>query len=68
MKPLPPFGPRAGTFFNDAKRYSDFSRRRFLRNVAIGAALTTLASCGMREETPPPTKPATDRYQQPGEN
>jgi nitrate/nitrite transport system substrate-binding protein len=50
------FGPRAGTFFNDAKRYSDFSRRRFLRNVAIGAALTTLASCGMREETPPPSE------------
>jgi nitrate/nitrite transport system substrate-binding protein len=49
------FGHRAGEFFNDARRISNASRRRFLRNVAIGAALVTLASCGQnaQQEAPP---------------
>jgi nitrate/nitrite transport system substrate-binding protein len=32
-------------FFNDSIRNSGATRREFLRNMAIGAALVTLASC-----------------------
>lgn len=39
------FGPRAGEFFGDVVHYSDFSRRRFLKNLAVGAALVTLTNC-----------------------
>ena len=39
------FGPRAGEFFGDVRHYNSFSRRRFLRNLAVGAALVTLANC-----------------------
>ena len=39
------FGPQAGAFFTDAKRLSQVTRRKFLQNVAVGAALTTLANC-----------------------
>jgi nitrate/nitrite transport system substrate-binding protein len=47
------FGPKAGEFFTDARKYSSFSRRKFLRNIAVGAALMTLANCAQRpEETP----------------
>jgi nitrate/nitrite transport system substrate-binding protein len=40
------FGPQAGLFFADSVRYSGATRREFLKNMAIGAALVTLASCG----------------------
>jgi nitrate/nitrite transport system substrate-binding protein len=39
------FGPQAELFFNDSIRNSGATRREFLRNMAIGAALVTLASC-----------------------
>ena len=39
------FGAKAGEFFNDTIRTSEFSRRRFLKNLAIGAALVTLTNC-----------------------
>ncbi|MGP1386606.1 MAG: CmpA/NrtA family ABC transporter substrate-binding protein [Thainema sp.] len=40
------FGPQAGLFFADSIRNSGATRREFLRNMAVGAALVTLASCG----------------------
>lgn len=40
------FGPQAGLFFADSVRSSGTTRREFLRNMAVGAALVTLASCG----------------------
>jgi len=43
------FGPQAGLFFNDAIRNSGATRREFLRNMASGAALVRLASCGGNE-------------------
>ncbi|HEY9887747.1 MAG TPA: ABC transporter substrate-binding protein, partial [Candidatus Obscuribacterales bacterium] len=39
------FGPQAGLFFADSIRNSGTSRREFLRNMAVGAALVSLASC-----------------------
>ncbi|MEL6223938.1 MAG: CmpA/NrtA family ABC transporter substrate-binding protein [Cyanobacteria bacterium J06627_8] len=39
------FGPQAGLFFADTIRTSGFTRREFLRNLAIGAALVTLTNC-----------------------
>ena len=39
------FGPQAGLFFADTVRTSGATRREFLRNVAIGAALVTLTNC-----------------------
>ncbi|ASC72492.1 ABC-type nitrate/sulfonate/bicarbonate transport system, periplasmic component [Halomicronema hongdechloris C2206] len=40
------FGPKAGLFFADSIRNSRFTRREFLRNLAVGAAMVTLANCG----------------------
>ncbi len=39
------FGAKAGEFFGDARRTSAVTRREFIRNVAIGAALVSLANC-----------------------
>lgn len=39
------FGPQAGRFFSDAQRVSSVTRREFLRNIAVGAALVTLTNC-----------------------
>ncbi|MEO1403368.1 MAG: CmpA/NrtA family ABC transporter substrate-binding protein [Cyanobacteria bacterium J06635_1] len=44
------FGPKAGEFFTDAKRISQVTRRKFLQNVAVGAALVSLANCGSAPE------------------
>ena len=44
------FGAKAGEFFGDAARTSNATRRQFLRNVAIGAALVTLTNCGGNQE------------------
>ena len=44
------FGPQAGLFFADAIRNSQFTRREFLKNLAIGAALVTLANCSQPPE------------------
>jgi nitrate/nitrite transport system substrate-binding protein len=40
------FGPKSAEFFGDATKISASTRRQFLRNVAIGAALVTLSNCG----------------------
>lgn len=39
------FGPQAGLFFADSVRNSATTRREFLKHMAVGAALVTLASC-----------------------
>lgn len=39
------FGPQAGLFFSDSIRNSGATRREFLRNMAVGAALVALSSC-----------------------
>ncbi|NEQ53000.1 MAG: ABC transporter substrate-binding protein [Leptolyngbya sp. SIO3F4] len=52
------FGPQAGAFFSDSIRNSGFTRREFLRNLAIGAALVTLTNC--RPDTPPAADVADD--------
>ena len=44
------FGNKAGEFFGDVVRAGEFSRRRFLKNLAIGAALVTLTNCASSEE------------------
>ena len=44
------FGPKAGEFFGDVVHASEFSRRRFLRNLAVGAALVTLTNCTPKQE------------------
>ncbi|MGF1482280.1 MAG: CmpA/NrtA family ABC transporter substrate-binding protein [Cyanophyceae cyanobacterium] len=44
------FGPKAGELFGDAMRTSNVTRRQFLRNVAVGAALVTLTNCGDNQE------------------
>jgi nitrate/nitrite transport system substrate-binding protein len=44
------FGPKSALFFNDAIRSSQTTRRQFLRNMAIGAALVSLASCNTPED------------------
>ncbi|VEP13177.1 Nitrate ABC transporter substrate-binding protein [Hyella patelloides LEGE 07179] len=49
------FGHKSDEFFNDAIRSGGFTRRRFLRNVAIGAALVTLASCNNSNQAPEAT-------------
>ncbi|NEO88940.1 MAG: ABC transporter substrate-binding protein [Moorea sp. SIO3G5] len=45
------FGPKAGEFFGDVRHYNSFSRRRFLKNLAVGAALVTLANCTSKQQT-----------------
>ena len=52
------FGPQAGLFFADSIRNSGTTRREFLRNMAVGAALVTLASCGGNGD--PATQDAAD--------
>ncbi|MEO1622605.1 MAG: CmpA/NrtA family ABC transporter substrate-binding protein [Cyanobacteria bacterium J06632_3] len=44
------FGPQAGAFFSNTRRHSAFSRREFLRNLAIGAAMVTLTNCAKKDE------------------
>jgi len=44
------FGPKAGLFFADSIRNGQHTRREFLRNLAVGAALVSLASCGGNED------------------
>ena len=43
------FGTKAGEFFGDVVQASEFSRRRFLRNLAVGAALVTLTNCAPKQ-------------------
>ena len=47
------FGEKAGEFFGDVVRGGEFSRRRFLRNLAVGAALVTLTNCAPKEAEEP---------------
>ena len=44
------FGLKAGEFFGDVVRCGDFSRRRFLKNLAVGAALVSLVNCAPNEQ------------------
>ena len=44
------FGPEAGLFFADTIRSSGATRREFLRNLAIGAAMVTLTNCASNDE------------------
>lgn len=53
------FGHRSEEFFRDALKTSQFSRRKFLRNIAIGAALVTLANCGSQQTAEQPDAPAS---------
>ncbi|MDJ0703659.1 MAG: CmpA/NrtA family ABC transporter substrate-binding protein [Leptolyngbyaceae cyanobacterium MO_188.B28] len=46
------FGPRSGEFFSDVQHTGQFTRRKFLRNIAVGAALVTLANCAARPDLP----------------
>ncbi|MGB7086750.1 MAG: CmpA/NrtA family ABC transporter substrate-binding protein [Phormidesmis sp.] len=50
------FGPRAGEFFTDARRVSQVTRRKFLQNVAVGAALVTLTNCAATPDDEPPAE------------
>ncbi|MEL6814948.1 MAG: twin-arginine translocation signal domain-containing protein, partial [Cyanobacteria bacterium J06598_3] len=52
------FGPRAGEFFTDAQRVSQVTRRKFLQNVAVGAALVTLTNCASTPEAEAPVEDA----------
>ncbi|NEO88013.1 MAG: ABC transporter substrate-binding protein [Spirulina sp. SIO3F2] len=54
------FGPQAGMFFADTMRVSSHTRREFMKNLAIGAALVTLASCRPKEEGPAAGDAAVD--------
>lgn len=54
------FGPKAGEFFGDVVHYSQFSRRRFLKNLAIGAALVTLTNCASNDGGQSPAVDTTD--------
>ncbi|MEO1392359.1 MAG: CmpA/NrtA family ABC transporter substrate-binding protein [Cyanobacteria bacterium J06634_5] len=54
------FGPRAGEFFTDAQRVSQVTRRKFLQNVAVGAALVTLTNCASTPDTEAPVEDAAD--------
>jgi nitrate/nitrite transport system substrate-binding protein len=45
------FGSKSEAFFHDTISNSRFTRRRFLRNVAIGAALVALASCNDQKQS-----------------
>ncbi|KKJ01648.1 ABC transporter substrate-binding protein [Prochlorothrix hollandica] len=49
------FGPQSGQFFADSIRASQFTRREFLRNLAIGAAMVTLANCAKAPDESTPT-------------
>ena len=63
------FGPQAGEFFGDVVHYSQFSRRQFLKNLALGAALVTLANCksnppgGESSSNNPDTPPGADNLE-----
>lgn len=47
------FGTKAGEFFGDVVKASDFSRRRFLKNLAVGAALVSLTNCAPKQAEEP---------------
>ncbi|NMF81942.1 twin-arginine translocation signal domain-containing protein [Nodosilinea sp. P-1105] len=53
------FGPKAGQFFADAQIKSQFTRRKFLQNIAVGAALVSLANCAQQPEANVPDAEAT---------
>ena len=55
------FGSKAGEFFGDVVHYSEFSRRRFLKNLAVGAALVTLTNCVPNQNS----EPAADNTETP---
>jgi len=44
------FGPQAGLFFADSIRGSGATRREFLKNLAIGAAMVALTNCASPED------------------
>lgn len=46
------FGPQAGRFFNNIQASGGVSRRAFLRNLVVGAALVTLTNCAQQSQQP----------------
>lgn len=54
------FGPQSGLFFADSIRNSGATRREFLRNMAVGAALVALASCAGGGGEPAATEDAAE--------
>jgi nitrate/nitrite transport system substrate-binding protein len=54
------FGPQADLFFGDSIRNSGATRREFLRNMAVGAALVALASCAGGGDDPAATEDAAE--------
>ena len=44
------FGPQAGHFFCRVSSNSPLGRRTFMKGLAAGAALVTLANCGVRDD------------------
>lgn len=44
------FGPQAGRFFSRVSSSSPLGRRTFMKGLAAGAALVTLANCGVRDD------------------
>ncbi|MBD0269870.1 MAG: ABC transporter substrate-binding protein [Cyanobacteria bacterium Co-bin8] len=49
------FGVNAVEFFSNTIRNSDFSRREFLKRVAVAGALVAMASCGQQTSEAPTT-------------
>lgn len=53
------FGVHSAEFFSSAIRQSDFSRREFLKRVAVAGALIAMASCGQQPSGEAPQQQAT---------
>lgn len=56
------FGPKVGEYFGDAVQTSAVTRRQFIKNLAIGAALVSLTNC----DSPPSQDTATTQDQSTG--
>lgn len=52
------FGVHATEFFSNTIRNSDFSRRDFLKKVAVAGALIAMSSCAQQANQAPPTEAA----------
>jgi nitrate/nitrite transport system substrate-binding protein len=50
------FGVHAAEFFSTVIQQGDFSRREFLKRVAVAGALIAAASCGQPQSSQPPTE------------
>ncbi|MEB3337359.1 MAG: CmpA/NrtA family ABC transporter substrate-binding protein [Leptolyngbyaceae bacterium] len=50
------FGVNSAEFFSNTIRNSDFSRREFLKQIAVAGTLIAMASCGQEQSTQPPSE------------